>query len=43
MFSKDEVELKKSDKKVEFKEQPVEEIQFDGVVNNNDVILKVNP
>ena len=42
---KDEVELKnkKLHKKVEFKEQPVEEIQFDGVVNNNDVILKVNP
>ena len=42
---KDEVELKnkKLHKKVEFKEQPVEEIKFDGVVNNNDVILKVNP
>ena len=43
--NEDEVELKnkKLNKKVDFKEQPVEELQLDGVVNNNDVILTVNP
>ena len=43
--TKDEVVLKniKLEKRVEFTEKPVEELQLDDCVNNNDINLTVNP